>query len=393
MFGGAGAYFFDDLRQFTQELSEKAKELAKKDGEASKSNDEKTAATSEDSADSKTEDEVKMSSASTVPAFDVVRIDDAGTAIFAGRAAPGAKVRVESNKELIGEAEADGNGDWIVMVDKPIKAGKHEFALVARAPGATDDLHSKEKVKFTVGDEPEAAPAKVAAASATAPSPDSLAEQSSEPEKSEDTASGEAKSSSEEAPAMETASGPEEAEETPEVAASSDQDQEEVAAATSAPSETESQSQPEQQMAAASATSAPTPSSDTDQSAEDKAEADDSQDAAVAAASEEDNSQATAIPEPPKAAEPEKSTQTAKVEVEQSMEQPIQATVAPSSESGFSTVDKDGYVIIRRGDTLWDIAKRKYGAGHRYVKIYKNNRKQISNPNLIFPEQKFDLPN
>lgn len=52
----------------------------------------------------------------------------------------------------------------------------------------------------------------------------------------------------------------------------------------------------------------------------------------------------------------------------------------------------DGFVIIRRGDTLWQIARREYGHGIRYTTIYLANSTQIQNPNLILPGQVFDLP-
>jgi len=51
-----------------------------------------------------------------------------------------------------------------------------------------------------------------------------------------------------------------------------------------------------------------------------------------------------------------------------------------------------GKAIIRKGDNLWTIARRVYGRGIRYTTIYEANANEISNPNLIFPGQVFDLP-
>lgn len=51
-----------------------------------------------------------------------------------------------------------------------------------------------------------------------------------------------------------------------------------------------------------------------------------------------------------------------------------------------------GKVIIRRGDNLWTISRRVYGRGIQYTRIFDANREKISNPNLIFPGQVFDLP-
>ncbi|MDQ0562172.1 nucleoid-associated protein YgaU/Sec-independent protein translocase protein TatA [Rhizobium mesoamericanum] len=59
-----------------------------------------------------------------------------------------------------------------------------------------------------------------------------------------------------------------------------------------------------------------------------------------------------------------------------------QAPLAPSSET----------VIIRRGDTLWQISRRVYGAGVRYTTIYVANEDKIINPDRILPGQIFGLP-
>ena len=49
-------------------------------------------------------------------------------------------------------------------------------------------------------------------------------------------------------------------------------------------------------------------------------------------------------------------------------------------------------VIIRRGDTLWQISRRVYGAGVRYTAIYLANEGQITNPDRILPGQIFGVP-
>jgi nucleoid-associated protein YgaU len=51
-----------------------------------------------------------------------------------------------------------------------------------------------------------------------------------------------------------------------------------------------------------------------------------------------------------------------------------------------------GKAIIRRGDNLWTIARRVYGAGIKYTTIYQANNSQIRDPNRIYPGQVFDLP-
>lgn len=48
---------------------------------------------------------------------------------------------------------------------------------------------------------------------------------------------------------------------------------------------------------------------------------------------------------------------------------------------------------VKKGDCLWKIAKRYYGKGSDWRKIYNANKKVIGkNPNLIYPGQKLVIP-
>jgi nucleoid-associated protein YgaU len=69
------------------------------------------------------------------------------------------------------------------------------------------------------------------------------------------------------------------------------------------------------------------------------------------------------------------------------------ATVLPDGGSPSAVVvPKIATTTISRGDSLWRISRLSYGAGMRYAIIYKANRKQIRNPDLIYPGQIFVLP-
>lgn len=50
------------------------------------------------------------------------------------------------------------------------------------------------------------------------------------------------------------------------------------------------------------------------------------------------------------------------------------------------------WYTIKKGDTLWHIALRTYGNPWSYYNIYKSNKKQIKNPDLIFSGNKIYLP-
>jgi nucleoid-associated protein YgaU len=69
------------------------------------------------------------------------------------------------------------------------------------------------------------------------------------------------------------------------------------------------------------------------------------------------------------------------------------ATVLPDGDPPSTVVvPKVVTTTVSRGDSLWRLSQNNYGAGPRYAVIYKANRKQIRNPNLIYPGQIFVLP-
>lgn len=47
---------------------------------------------------------------------------------------------------------------------------------------------------------------------------------------------------------------------------------------------------------------------------------------------------------------------------------------------------------VKKGDCLWNIAKKYLGNGARYSEIYDLNKSKIQNPNLIYPGQVLTLP-
>lgn len=55
-----------------------------------------------------------------------------------------------------------------------------------------------------------------------------------------------------------------------------------------------------------------------------------------------------------------------------------------------TTKEPEKTYTVKKGDTLWNIAKKELGDGTRYKEIAKLNN--ISNPNKIYPGQVFKLP-
>lgn len=56
-----------------------------------------------------------------------------------------------------------------------------------------------------------------------------------------------------------------------------------------------------------------------------------------------------------------------------------------------SSLAYDEYVV-KSGDNLWNIAKKKYGDGSKYTIILEANKDKVSNPNLIYPNTILNIP-
>lgn len=68
------------------------------------------------------------------------------------------------------------------------------------------------------------------------------------------------------------------------------------------------------------------------------------------------------------------------------------ATVEPKKPTPKVSPKSTGTHVVQKGDTLWAIAKRYYGNGSQYPKIFNANKGIIKNPNLIYPGQKLVIP-
>lgn len=54
--------------------------------------------------------------------------------------------------------------------------------------------------------------------------------------------------------------------------------------------------------------------------------------------------------------------------------------------------DKSEFYEIQKGDTLGGIAKRYYGKGSEYMRIFNANKGVIEDPDRIYPGQKIRIP-
>ena len=66
--------------------------------------------------------------------------------------------------------------------------------------------------------------------------------------------------------------------------------------------------------------------------------------------------------------------------------------VSVSTERSSDTAPKTTSYTVQDGDSLWGIAKKYYGDGAQYDRIYEANKDKIDNPNLIYTGQVLTIP-
>ncbi|WP_444455441.1 LysM peptidoglycan-binding domain-containing protein [Rhodobacter capsulatus] len=72
---------------------------------------------------------------------------------------------------------------------------------------------------------------------------------------------------------------------------------------------------------------------------------------------------------------------------------PFMKTAAAAAPASAAVPAPSRIVTISSGNTLWAIARETYGDPYLYVQIFEANRDQIRDPNRIYPGQVFTLPN
>jgi nucleoid-associated protein YgaU len=105
------------------------------------------------------------------PSFDIVRIEPTGEGVIAGRAEPGWKVSVESDDAEVAEVVTDEQGEWTVVLEKPLSGGSHVLSLKATSPDGAHALSSSQAVATAVPTPATKSAAMVEQAADAAPKP------------------------------------------------------------------------------------------------------------------------------------------------------------------------------------------------------------------------------
>jgi hypothetical protein len=69
-------------------------------------------------------------SALAPPTFDIVRVDPRGTAVVAGRGAPGSRVVLMAGERALSSVEVDQSGEWVMIINDPLPTGSAELSLL-----------------------------------------------------------------------------------------------------------------------------------------------------------------------------------------------------------------------------------------------------------------------
>lgn len=277
----------------------------------------------------------KAAAAAKVPSFDIVRIGPDGQAVIAGRAGPGANVEILDAGKEIGAVTANGRGEWVYTTDHPLPPGSRELSLRA----STADGGSVEGDAPVVLVVPEHVAAKNSSGGNAAAEPGETLAVKVSPGGGVQLL--QVPTAKEGAGAISI-----------EVVNYDDKDHLSVAGR---------------------ATPKATVQVYLDNAAIGGAEADakGSWNVAVVQALKEGNHTVRAD--------------------QLSADGKVMARAEISFASG-GALPKDGRVTVSNGNSLWRIARRAYGNGFDYITIFKANKEQIRNPDLIYPGQVFKIP-
>ncbi|HEV3242658.1 MAG TPA: Ig-like domain-containing protein, partial [Methyloceanibacter sp.] len=94
----------------------------------------------------------------SVPSFDIVRIEPTGEGVMAGRAEPGWTISIESEGSKIAETKVDEEGAWSVVLDKPLASGDRSLTLRATSTDGTQALTTQAPVQVAVAQKEPSAP-------------------------------------------------------------------------------------------------------------------------------------------------------------------------------------------------------------------------------------------
>jgi nucleoid-associated protein YgaU len=333
-----------------------------------------------------------------IPAFDIVRVQPDGSMVIAGRAAPGAAIDIVAGGRVIGQTSTDESGSFAFVLDQPLAPGDYDIGLIAKF--GAEILASEEKAVVQIPSQPNGEVLAIVTAPDSAP--EVLAAGAVNPPN--DLTAGEVVATNvgtppitEPAPANVVSSDPAisvaPAAELRIEAVEIDGSKTFIAGTATAGSNVrlylgdkllgEAKANGTGRFLVESQHPVPVGTQ------------------ILRADSVDANGQVTARASVPfERVDGDKLAMVAPVEAPPAIPQTATATKTPAAENVSTELPVvspaltkvDTSVIIRKGDTLWQIARRVYGKGVTFSTIFNANVAQITDPNRIFPGQIFTVP-
>ena len=326
----------------------------------------------------------------TVPSFDVVLVEPNCEGVLAGHAQPGWTITLETGGTKVAMATADAQGEWSIVLEKPLPQGNHSLSLKTISPDGTRALSSQQTVSVAVAKiREDTAPLASASESASGPAgrvpllSDTVAADAPQPK---------TQVASIEPTIQATLGGGQAQQPRPAITLSTVDYQDTGAEAgkltvtgTADPGAQLSLYFDDVPVAKITADSLGMWRIETDKKLglgahTFRAERYDQATQKVAARATVTFERAN--PTPPSAVAETGRSQVAAAEAGQQQ----------TSAQDASTNEKAETYVIKRGDTLWAIAKHYLGSGFLYSSIFQDNREVIKNPDLILPKQEVKMP-
>ncbi len=95
------------------------------------------------------------------PSFDAVSADG-GMLVVAGKAEPGTTVLLQNGGQKLGEAKADENGEWVLMLEQPLPAGLYDLSLLSVDPKTQERVPGSRHYALTIAPQDKKAPVQTA---------------------------------------------------------------------------------------------------------------------------------------------------------------------------------------------------------------------------------------
>jgi nucleoid-associated protein YgaU len=337
----------------------------------------------------------------TRPSFDIVRAEPDGSVIMAGRAEPGWTVSVESGGKEVGRAVADNNGEWIIEPTRKLTKGEHSLELRSQTPGGGRTLFSKQRLALSLSDVRKDQPLVALTEEGKStrvlqmPPPSSEEAQANNSQPQGDTAKLTTPAGSPDQPNPNPAPSHRIGFASVDYEEGGDKSMLHMSGQASPGARVMLYVDNQfQGSAAADATGSWSFSANrllAGGSHALRADLIEKDSAKVVSRAEVkfDRSPPVAVA----SVDEDKAKAIASNEPATSLPAARPVPSAAAADTGTTLIDNKGAVIVvRSGDTLWQIAERHYGNGAKYTQIFQNNRKQIRDPNWIYPSQRFELP-